>query len=317
MKWVRECRNCATEQESPDLNHDGSGYWCEWCDTFNAQSLTAPGFHVLLETKGNGLKVRSKHKRQLSPYRYPGGKSKMIPRIVGYLHPYHRNLLTSPFCGGASFELSMLEANEFERIHLNDLDYGVYSLFSESVDDPSCLISLIENTNLDHDLFYHARESHVSGHAGKERHEAAFLSLVANRLSYSGLFTSNPLGGKRGSLEALNARFNKSSIISRINRIHSMRERITVTQQDALPLIEESYWSDGTLFIDPPYVQKGEALYQNAYRENDHIELAQLLNGLNTTAGASHMIVTYDDDQLIRELYPFAEQEQVSVTYTI
>lgn len=314
---VLECRNCASDQESPDLNHDGSGYWCEWCDTFNGIDMSAPGFHVLLETRGAGLLSRTRHKRQLSPYRYPGGKSKMIPRIVGYLHPYYRGLLTSPFCGGASFELSMLHANEFEKIHLNDLDYGVYSLFSESVDDPSRLIKLIEESHLDHDLFYLAREQHKNGYAGLERHHAAFMSLSANRLSYSGLFTSNPLGGKNGSLEKLTARFNKQSIIKRIQWIHSMRERITVTQEDALSLIEDSYWKDGTLFIDPPYVQKGEQLYRNAFQEDHHIQLAQLLNGLNTSTGSSHMIVTYDDDPLIRELYPFAEQEEISVTYSI
>ena len=279
--------------------------------------MTTPGFHVLLETKGQGLRARSKHKRQLSPYRYPGGKSKMIPRIVGYLHPYYRGILTSPFCGGASFELSMLEANEFDQIHLNDLDYGVFSLFSESVDNPSNLVRLIEKSHLDHELFYLARDAHKAGYAGLERHQAAFMSLAANRLSYSGLFTSNPLGGKDGTLDKLTARFNKQSIIDRIQWIHSMRERITVTQEDALPLIEEAYWREGTLFIDPPYVQKGEQLYQHAFKEEQHIELAQLLNGLNTSTGSSHIIVTYDDDPLIREIYLFAEQEEVNVTYSI
>ncbi|MBA4293805.1 DNA methyltransferase [bacterium] len=279
--------------------------------------MTAPQFYVLLENKGEGLKIRNKYRRQLSPFRYPGGKSRMIPRISGYLHPYYRDVLTSPFTGGGSFELAMLEANEFTRIHLNDVDYGVYGVFAESVDDPSRLVRLIENTSFDHDLFYQARESHKEGHAGKERHEAAFFSLVANRLSYSGLFTSNPLGGKNGTLEKLTARFDKSSIISRIQWIHSMRDRITVTQEDALSLIEEAYWQDGTLFVDPPYVQKGTQLYTNSYAEDDHVRLAQLLNGLNTTAGASHLIVTYDDDPLIRHLYPFADQEAVSVTYSI
>ena len=83
--------------------------------------------------------------------------------------------------------------------------------------------------------------------------DAAWCSLLVNRLAFSGIPKANPLGGKNGTISQLTSRYNPLVLAKRIKKVHSMSERITITQNDAIQLIEEEYWnSDATIFIDPP-----------------------------------------------------------------
>src|SRR5690606_26941409 len=66
------------------------GFWCELCDgyTYFDNIEVNHRFTLILEEKVNkskiALKPIRKFSKQLSPYRYPGGKSKLIDYL--YLH---------------------------------------------------------------------------------------------------------------------------------------------------------------------------------------------------------------------------------------
>jgi DNA adenine methylase len=125
--------------------------------------------------------------------------------------------------------------------------------------------------------------------------EAAWSSLLVNRLAYSGVSKANPLGGRKGNKETLLSQWNPTELIARIEKIHSMSDRIEVTQENAFELIEESYWQDDvTIFLDPPYVVKGKDLYHCYYTENNNRELSQLLNTLYFGFPGADILMTYD-----------------------
>lgn len=98
-----------------------------------------------------------------------------------------------------------------------------------------------------------------------------------------------------------------------------MSDRITVTRMDACRLIEDyAYWNDrATLFIDPPYVTKGKALYRCYFTEEDHRRLAFLLECLYQGMPGADIVLTYDDCELIREIYPLAETKAIGRFYSI
>lgn len=57
--------------------------------------------------------------------------------------------------------------------------------------------------------------------------------------------------------------------------------------------------SDKIIFnIDPPYVKKGPALYENCFNDSDHASLSKIIKMLPTK-----WIVTYDEHPLIHQLY--------------
>ena len=128
-------------------------------------------------------------------------------------------------------------------------------------------------------------------------------------MAYSGISKANPLGGKNGQVEKLLSRWNPKELIKRIEYIHSLSENIVVTQCDALELIEEAYWDDSaTIFIDPPYVEKGKDLYHCYYTEDDHISLSVMLNALHMGCPGADIIVTYDYSKWLDTLYEHPEK---------
>ena len=61
---------------------------------------------------------------------------------------------------------------------------------------------------------------------------------------------------------------NKDELVLRINRIKEYRKQIKLTNLDAQKLLSTLRRSERSLvYLDPPYVGAGKALYMNSYRE--------------------------------------------------
>lgn len=97
-----------------------------------------------------------------------------------------------------------------------------------------------------------------------------------------------------------------------------MSGRIEVTRLDAKDILEQSaYWDQrSTCFVDPPYVSQGERLYRESFTQEDHEDLAWMLNSLYQGFPGADIIITYDDCELIRSLYPYAEVMEIGRNYS-
>ena len=305
------------------LDEHNIGFWCEVCDGFTYLNDKAERhrFTLILEDKSADKPLATKPDiklaKRLSPYRYPGGKSKIIDYLYLHLQKASSKKLVSPFTGGGSFELSMLNSNIVEHLHLNDLDKGVYSLWWLIINNPEALIDRIKTVSPSHDDYFEAQSIIKAGYNGANTLDAAWSSLVVNRLAYSGISKANPLGGRNGSVKALLSRWNPTELIKKINHIHSLRDRITVTQLDAVSLIEEAYWNtESTIFIDPPYVEKGKALYDCYYTEENHRELSILLDLLHFGCPGADLVVTYDYNEWLDSIYDYPERKIIGRKYS-
>ena len=63
--------------------------------------------------------------------------------------------------------------------------------------------------------------------------------------------------------------------------------------------------------IDPPYVNKGPELYQNSFTIQDHIDLSDVIKGLD-----HNWAVTYDADELIKSLYKEFNVKDIMLGYS-
>lgn len=146
--------------------------------------------------------------------------------------------------------------------------------------------------------------------------ERAFGFLVVNRLAFSGIWNANPTSN-------LLQRWNPAALEKRILDIWEKREQITLLNEDALKVIEEYYWDNNcTLFVDPPYyVAWDKKLYHHCYQEEEHEQLAFLLNSLVSCMPAhADILVTYDNHPFIEALYQkagVAHIETISRNYSI
>lgn len=315
MVQVLNCRYCGPEW-ADDTNEDG--WWCAACDGFNyweARHHANHKFTILLEDKctAEGFqKLTTPFKKQLSPLRYPGGKSKMIDYIATYIRAEKCDTLISPFVGGGSLELALLEANVIKKLKLNDLDYGIYALWWSMLNMPDTLIYRIEQFQPTQKAFFEAQALIKTDYRHLDLLEAAWITLLVNRLAYSGIAKANPLGGKNGSLQDLTARWNPPALIRRIQTIHSMADRIELYCEDAITFIEDWYWDDrATVFVDPPYYVKGAQLYNHFFTEKAHINLSFVLQAIHKGFPNADVIVTYDFHEFIDNLYESVDERQV------
>ena len=326
MQQILTCRFCNNEGDADNgefsMDKFGAGFWCEVCDGYTyLQKHKSSFFKLVLEDKTVGTTPMYpnmlKLAKRLSPYRYAGGKSKLINYLITHLKEGNIKQLVSPFTGGGSFELALLDAGIIEKLHMNDLDTGVYSFWWTVKHMPDELIGRLEVASPTHKDFFKAQSIIKSNYVGVNIFEAAWASLVVNRLAYSGIYKANPLGGRKGNLNDLLSRWNATDLIKRIKRIHAMADQIEITQLNAVELIEEAYWQpDTALFIDPPYVEKGKDLYPCYYNNEDHIELAVLLDSLYHGMPGADILLTYDYNDWRENLYDHPEKFIVGRKYS-
>lgn len=132
-------------------------------------------------------------------------------------------------------------------------------------------------------------------------------TLFLNRCNVSGIIKGGVIGGKEqlGKYK-MDARFNKKTLVDRIQKISLMRDKIIVSNDDGLRFLNKIDKKKESVFIylDPPYYQKGAHLYMNFYNERDHEKLSRKVKGLK-----NRWIVSYDHHEFILNLY--SEQKRI------
>ena len=320
------CQWCGSEGPLNDFEFDNvhrDGFWCPFCDGHTYLSEKANKDRrilLILESKTGPTPICKpicKLQKRLSPLRYPGGKSKIIDFLSGQFRKMQMYAFVEVFAGGASVGLSLLQADIIQRLVLNDTDPGVYAFWNTIKENPEKLLTRLAEKKPTLDDFKHAQEmlDHPERHSSED---LAWSELICNRLGYSGITKAGPLGGWNGTQQQLLARWNASTLSKRIRTIHAMADRITVTRLDAKELLEQSaYWNQrSTCFIDPPYVDQGVRLYREFFKQEDHEDLARMVNSLYQGFPGADIIITYDDSELIRRLYPYADVIEVGRNYS-
>lgn len=307
------------------IDRNDEGFWCDSCDCFTYYDPTKQHRFTLIFEDKTLVKTKFpasnlKFSKTLSPLRYAGGKSKLIDYLYSHIETRTNKSkkLVSAFTGGGSFELAMLHAGIVDELHLNDLDFGIYSLWWTILHAPYTLIDRIINTSPSHKDFFASQRIIKSDYKGIDAIDAAWATLLVNRLAYSGIVKANPLGGKNGTKEALLSRWNPQVLIKRIELIHSYADRITITCEDAASLIEEAYWDDESIiFLDPPYLLKGKDLYTRFYTERDHVRLCVLLEQLYKGMPGADILLTYDYSEWLDKLHVYPDIEIIGCNYSI
>lgn len=238
-----------------------------------------------------------------SPLRYPGGKTK----LAGFIRLAIQNLniqdctYVEPFAGGAGVALSLLLDNVVERIVINDYDKSIYSFWRAIKQEPNDLIARIKNTPITIEEWY--RQKAIYSSSTSYSLDFAFATLFLNRTNRSGILNAGPIGGYAQAGEwKIDVRFNKDAIISKIEAIAKVRNRIIVYNKDIISLLHNYVPSlDGNLFFyfDPPYFNKGQELYKNYFTPSDHKKIYDVISQEITAP----WIVTYDDVTSIKEVY--------------
>jgi DNA adenine methylase len=125
-----------------------------------------------------------------------------------------------------------------------------------------------------------------------------------NRTNRSGILNGGIIGGRDQSGPwKIDARFNAPELVHRIESIAGMKNRISLTCQDALKFLRAGItrWPEKTLiYLDPPYYVKGRELYCDFYDHKDHERVASFVT---EKISRQNWIVSYDNVEAIHDLY--------------
>lgn len=257
--------------------------------------------------------------RSVSPFRYPGGKAFLYRYLNDRVSalPAGPRFYAEPFCGGAGAAVILLKLDAVEQIHLNDADLKVYSAWKAILEESERFAEAISKTPVDLETWYAAKQKVES--ATQHSFELGFATFFLNRTSRSGIVIgAGPIGGydQKGNYK-IDARFNREALAERVRWLGARRERVVLTQEDALTFLSKSIERlpiERTLFfVDPPYVTAGGRLYLNAMSEGKHVALSDMLQD----GVLPHWVLTYDDHPLIRTLYSERPIADLAVSYSL
>jgi len=244
-----------------------------------------------------------------SPLRYPGGKSSLYDFLKRTIEANNitDGIYIEPFAGGAGAALKLLMLENVYEIHLNDKDEMVYKFWHSILNHTEEFIELISHCSLNMKEWNYRHEilQNTALRNTLSDIEIGFTSFYLNRCNRSGIMKAGAIGGNSQNGEwKLDARFNKTELISKIRRIAFYKERIKIYNQDAIDFLRyiDKNISDKEnllIYIDPPYVEQGEGLYNVFYKQEDHINLSKFLQKKTS----SHWLVSYDDHPLIHNIY--------------
>ena len=227
-----------------------------------------------------------------SPLRYPGGKSKAVKAILP-LFPANVDKVISPFLGGGSVELALVEKGV--RVVGSDSFRPLMEFWWCLQYHPKTLADRVaELYPLSKEQFYELQRNY------KQRIEdkrelclgMATMFYVLNRSSFDGTTLS-------GGCSKPSARFTQSSI-DRIRNWTQLKDFDVRWGANDFRDILQFYRDDYFIFADPPYFLKQNNLYGvngSHHKTFDHKALYDILSKRDG------WILCYNDCPTIREMY--------------
>lgn len=249
-----------------------------------------------------------------SPLRYPGGKGCLyeLTREIIHLNELVHEDYAEPFAGGCGLALSLLYGGLAGEIHINDIDPGVWSFWDAVLNNTEQLVELIEKTPVTL-AEWQNQKAMLKENAGLR---LGFATFFLNRTNRSGIIKkAGAIGGlKQDGNYLIDCRFNKPELIRRIMRMAKYKERIHLTNLDALDFLANKRGaipSSAFFCIDPPYYKKGASLYTSFYRPDDHVTLGRAVRALKNP-----WMVTYDNAPEIAAIYKAQKRFTFSINYS-
>jgi len=237
---------------------------------------------------------------QLSPFRYPGGKTWLVPYVIRWLRTLatRPHLLIDPFFGGGSVPLSALQECAVDRLVLREIDEDVAAVWTCVFGDA--------NEQLCRKIlaFQITRKSVVRELTAEPKDIAgrAFKTILRNRTFRGGILArgaSLMKAGENG--RGVASRWYPQTLARRISRLRQLSGSIEFECGDGFDVIKAHAGNPkAVFFVDPPYTagngkRAGRRLY--THNELDHKKLFALMAGC-----AGNFLMTYDDDREVAAL---------------
>ena len=258
-------------------------------------------------------------------FRYPGGKRKLTHQIVPIIHRLleecrRRCQYREPFFGTGAIGFNVIQGGA-KDIWINDLDPAVRAVWVTVAQRPADLKELLHAFTPNVEAFYEFRNDLITLSDGKVEDPTylAFVKIACHQMSFSGLGpkAGGPIGGHgQKGLNLIDSRYSLERLSTEIDRLSALLNAVKTHGEVCTCLDFEKVIrapGDAVIYLDPPYFEKGNQLYQVGFGEADHERLASILKREKRP-----WLLSYDANSEINRLYSgWAHLRQVGMTCTI
>jgi DNA adenine methylase len=252
-----------------------------------------------------------------TPLRYPGGKSIMSPFFeeLIMLNSLKNVIYSEPYAGGAGAAINLLLNNSVEAIQINDASRGIFSFWNSLINEGERFLDKVYKTDVT--LKEWQSQRLIFKNPTTSSFDLAFATFFLSRTNRSGILAAGPIGGQdekkqQDAKYKIDCRFNKFELIERLQKIIDKRDKIFVSNLDALVFLKQIRDENAFVYLDPPYYCQGKALYLNYYNHDDHVFLANFLRN----SANFHWVLSYDSVPEILELYSGFNLYEFILNYT-
>ena len=232
---------------------------------------------------------------QRSPFRYPGGKTWLVPYIRDWLQnkkPAPARLI-EPFAGGAIVSLTAAFERLARHVIFAEMDAGVASVWRLVLNGQA---EWLAKQILSFEVTLESVTETLGRDASGLR-EKAFQTVLRNRVQRGGILAAGAGLVKTGENgRGLLSRWYPETLARRIREINRQKDRLTFVEGDGFALIEEHKAdAEAVFYIDPPYTLAARRLY--TVWKIDH---AKLFSALAECRG--DFLMSYDNTAEIAHL---------------
>lgn len=228
---------------------------------------------------------------QRSPFRYPGGKTWLVPRVRQWLRSlaWKPSLFIEPFVGGGIIGLTVAFEQLASRVLLVERDDQVADVWKTILSDDN---EWLAQRILSFDLTREHVLRELEGGSSSTR-QRAFRAILKNRTFHGGIMAPGSSLIKNGEAgKGLRSRWYPMTLARRIRAIAKVCDRISFIGGDGLAVIQKYVgWQEAVFFIDPPYTAGGKRAGVRLYTHHD-VDHPRLFD-LATSIGGD-LLMTYD-----------------------
>jgi len=240
--------------------------------------------------------------RHLSPFRYPGGKTWLVPEVRRCLLSASKSpkFFVEPFAGGAIVGLSVAAENLAQNVFLSEIDEDVAAVWEVVFNGLDEDVSFLSRKICEFDLTAESAKAVIGGESNSLK-EKAFRTIIKNRAQRGGIMAAGAgliRTGEGG--RGIKSRWYPETLVKRIETVRELKTKISFERKDAFEVIHDfANIPETFFFIDPPYTVGGKKAGSRLYTYNkiDHEKLFSLMATVHGT-----VMMSYDDTPEVREM---------------
>lgn len=252
---------------------------------------------------------------QRSPFRYPGGKTWLVPHVRRWLRSMsvRPGKLIEPFAGGGIISLTVAFEKLADSVLMVEMDDDVAAVWETILSaNNKSLAEMIVHFQMNTENVLN--ELNVQP---ENRTKQAFLTILRNRVSHGGIMANGSgliKNGENG--KGIGSRWYPRTLSRRIREIDLVADRIKFVQADGLSEIQRfSGHHDIAFFVDPPYTAGGKKAGRRLYAHNE-LDHERLFSILASAKGDFLMTYDYSDEILALAGRHGFDVEAVAMTNT-